>query len=529
VARLGIDYGTTNTVVVCSDRGRYPPVPHLTETAAGPVAREVFPSAAVYDRESGQLVFGADVERCLARPGAEDRYGVIESPKRLIRDYVEGMRLRTDIRPEGFDLRELLVEFAQALRQSVLRSGFFHEDEPLESVITWPANANGAQRHLTRRCFKEAGFQIVDALNEPSAAAIEFADRMARGSRLEARRLTMSVAIFDLGGGTFDASLVKISGGDFRVIDSAGVERLGGDDFDEVLARRFAQALRLGFDDLRPFQRSLLLLRARQVKEGISGGAMRTLTLAAEDIGLSGGVARVPLAAYFDDLSPLLEPALEKVQSLLTGERARESGITPKTLGAIYLVGGSSRLPLVMQRLAKRFPHARLIASDKPFGSTAMGAAIHSAEAVRMQDILSRSFGVLRLADGGRREYFAPIFKAGTPLPARGGESLRCGLRYSPRHNIGHLRYFECAGTDSAGRPAEGVRPWSDVLFPYDPAIPALQRLEPAMVREREDLAGQEVCETYTCDSDGVITVSIRRLSDEHRRTYEVFRGREQS
>ena len=72
------------------------------------------------------------------------------------------------------------------------------------------------------------------------------------------------------------------------------------------------------------------------------------------------------------------------------------------------------------------------------------------------------------------------------------------------------------------------MRPWSDVLFPYDPAIPVLQRLEPAMVRERQDLADREVCETYTCDSDGVITVSIRRLCDEHGRTYEVFRGREQ-
>jgi len=106
------------------------------------------------------------VERCLARPGAEERCAVIESPKRLIRDYAEGMRLRTDIRPEGFDPRELLAEFAQALRQSVVRSGLFPEGEPLEAVITWPANANGAQRYLTRRCFKEAGFQIVDALNE---------------------------------------------------------------------------------------------------------------------------------------------------------------------------------------------------------------------------------------------------------------------------------------------------------------------------------------------------------------------------
>ena len=83
---------------------------------------------------------------------------------------------------------------------------------------------------------------MLDALNEPSAAAIEFADRMNRGNRTLARRFTASVAIFDLGGGTFDASLVQIAEGDFRVVASGGIERLGGDDFDEILARRFARA-----------------------------------------------------------------------------------------------------------------------------------------------------------------------------------------------------------------------------------------------------------------------------------------------
>ena len=521
--RLGIDYGTTNTVVVCSDRGRYPVVPHMTETAIGPVAREVFPSAAVYDRNTGQLIFGADVERCLCRPGAEEQYALIESPKRLMRDYAEGLRFRRDIRPEGFDAMDLVGRFAGALRESVLRSGLFPEDEPLESVITWPTNANGAQRYVTRQCFKKAGFDVLNALNEPSAAAIEFADRMNRGNRILARRFTASVAIFDLGGGTFDAALVQIAGGDFRVVASVGVERLGGDDFDEILARRFAHAFGVAFDELPPFPRSLLLMRARQIKESISSGAGRWLTLAAEDAGLNGGIAQVPVSEYFTDLAVLLEPALEKLRGLIGGEEAREAGITAETLVGIYLVGGSSKLPLVPQMLARRFPGVRLIMSDKPFSSTAIGAAIHGAEAVRLQDILSRNFGVMRPADYGRREYFAPVFKAGLPLPLRGGAALRAQVRYSPRHNIGHLHYLECAGLDAAGRPSEGVRAWSELLFPYDPAIPVAQHLEPGMVRDREDLHDKWVCESYSCDSDGVITVSIQRLCDDQSRTYEIF------
>jgi molecular chaperone DnaK (HSP70) len=521
--RLGIDYGTTNTVVVCSDRGRYPVVPHLTETAIGPVVREVFPSAAVYDRKTSRLIFGADVERCLCRPGAEEQYALIESPKRMMRDYAQGVRFRKDIRREGFDAMALVGEFAQALRESVLRSGLFPENEPLEAVITWPTNANGAQRYVTRRCFRNAGFEVLDALNEPSAAAIEFADRMNRGNRTLARRFTASVAIFDLGGGTFDASLVQIAGGDFRVVASGGIERLGGDDFDELLARRFARAFGVAFDELEPFPRSLLLMRARQIKESISSGAGRWLTLAAEDAGLSGGIAQVPLSEYFTDLAALLEPALDKLRGLVSGEEARAAGITKETLVGIYLVGGSSKLPLVPQMIARRFPGVRLIVSDKPFSSTATGAAIHGAESVRLQDILSRNFGVMRPADYGQREYFAPVFKAGIPLPPRGGVALRSQVRYTPRHNIGHLRYLECAGMDAAGRPSEGVRAWSELLFPYDPAIPIQQRLEPDMVRDREDLMGTWVCETYSCDADGVITVSIQRLCDDQSRTYEIF------
>jgi len=152
-----------------------------------------------------------------------------------------------------------------------------------------------------------------------------------------------------------------------------------------------------------------------------------------------------------------------------------------------------------------------------------MGAAIHSAGAVTMHDILARHFGVLRLADDGHREVFAPIFEAGTRLPARGAEPLERQVEYSPRHNIGHLRYLECAAVDDRGTPALGVRAWSDVLFPYDPAIPVGERVTPADVRRRDDLAGTAVREIYACDGDGVISVRLSR-QDGQSRAFEIFR-----
>jgi hypothetical protein len=129
------------------------------------------------------------------------------------------------------------------------------------------------------------------------------------------------------------------------------------------------------------------------------------------------------------------------------------------------------------------------------------------------------------LADHGTREYFAPIFPAGVRLPARGAAPLEVTVEYSPRHNIGHLRYFECAGVDYSGQPAAGVRAWSDVLFPYDPGIPIERPLSPLDIGRRDDLAHQGVCETYSCDSDGVISVRLHRRSDGQTRAYEIFRN----
>jgi molecular chaperone DnaK (HSP70) len=284
MARLGIDFGTTNTVVVCSDRGRYPIVPHAVETAIGRVVRDIFPSLLAYDHERDKLLYGPDAERCLTVPGAERRHSVMRSIKRLLRDYAGAGRIGCDVRPDGFDTMQVLTGFAVALCESVRRSGLFDAAEPAEAVITWPANANGAHtradlqmhfteawRHVAERLGAHPAVVGFDALNEPSAAAIEFADRMVHGNRTAARRFAGTVAIFDFGGGTFDCSLVRIAGNQFTVIDTAGIEELGGDDLDRVLAQVFGKKLGLHVDELPrtpsgKIQKYVLRERARELR-----------------------------------------------------------------------------------------------------------------------------------------------------------------------------------------------------------------------------------------------------------------------
>ena len=524
MARLGVDFGTTNTVVVCSDRGRYPVVPHAVETAIGRVVNDVFPSVIAYEQDTGRFLSGWDAERVLAQPRAEERYGAIRSVKRLLRDYGGGGRFAHDLHTPGLDIAEVLRGFVEALRESVERSGLFEAAEPLETVLTWPANANGAQRYITRQCFKAAGFDVIGTLNEPTAAAIEFADRVVHGNRPAARKLSAAVAIFDFGGGTFDCSVVKIAGREFTVVDASGIEELGGDDLDAELAGLFAERMRVQLDGLSRLQRERLLRHARQQKESIASGSVRSLTLVPEDIGMSGRTCTVSVAAYYDRVRPLIGRAVEALERLVRGAAVHAANIDAERLDAIYLVGGSSKLPLIAEMIKACFPEVRLVMTDKPFTATAMGAAIHSSSKLTLNEILSRHFGVLRLADHGVREYFDPIFRAGTRLPPPGNEPLQRVVEYTPRHNIGHLRYFECAAVDPEGCPAAGARAWSDVFFPYDPAIATERNLAALEIASRDDLANERVRETYACDSDGVITVQVTRESDGASRSYEIFR-----
>jgi hypothetical protein len=142
---------------------------------------------------------------------------------------------------------------------------------------------------------------------------------------------------------------------------------------------------------------------------------------------------------------------------------------------------------------------------------------------VRYRDIFARHFGLLRLRDHGRAEVFDVVFPAGTPIPRRGEPPLERASWYHPHHNIGHLRYLECTAIGPNGLPDGNVRAWSDVLFPYDPAIP-LTKIPPAeAIAHTEQFAGMTVCEMYRCDSDGVITVELRRPATEEVRTHEIY------
>jgi len=526
MARLGIDFGTTNTVVTVHDRGMFSVVLHQAKTRAGTIVQELYPSAILIDQNSGQHYFGIEADRRFAQLGPASEYVFIPSLKRKLRDYAEGKATNAGGEPHALNppLTNLLTGFLRSLADSVRQSRRLPSDEPLETVITWPANANGAQRHVTRRCFREAGFKVIGTLNEPTASAIELADCLTAGKKTTIEADSSAIAVFDLGGGTFDASVVWVENQDFRVLASTGIETLGGDDFDHVLLQMFLDKLQLAPEAIGSLTRHALLYQARSQKETISTGAIKSLFFNPMDFGLDGRPLSIPVNAYYKNLKPLVAAALEKLREVIETASAKQPQIKDDPSLTIYLVGGSSKLPLVAEMVSEAFPKSRVVLTDKPFRSAAMGAAICAMDRVTYREVFARNFGIIRLRDHGQAETFDTIFPAGTPVPRTGEPLLEKAAWYHPRHNIGHMRYLECTTVGSDGMPAEGVRTWSDILFPYDPAYPLSAQLSPSDIAATDCFGQNAVCEVYRCDHDGVITVELRRPFEDDARCYEIYR-----
>ncbi len=528
MARLGVDFGTTNTVAAVHDRGVLSVVQHQADTAVGMVVQDVFPSAILIDRDSDERWFGLEAERRFNQMGTSGRHLFVPSLKRQLHDHADGETIGDGDGPQAYDVADLLTQFLSTLAASIRQT--LNESEPLETVISWPAHANGAQRHVTRRAFRDAGFEVLGSVCEPTAAAIELCDCLLAAQRGKTKVQSSAVAVFDLGGGTFDASVVWIDGHDYTVLASEGVGQLGGDDFDRVLLEMFLAELGLDPKDIGQLTRQALLRHARAQKETICTGSLKSLFLNPMDFGLDGTPVSVPVEAYCKRLRPMLKPAVATLKRVIEAGAAQEPALDPRKApparGAltIYLVGGSSKLPLVAQMVQRAFPRTKIVHSDKPFRSVAMGAAVCAAQRVTYRDVFARHFGLIRLAEHGQRETFDPIFPAGTPVPRKGEPGLEKVAWYRPMHNLGHLKYLECTTLGPDGMPAGDVRSWSDILFPYDPSCPLSAPRRDLDVVASEAFAGEPVCEVYRCDGDGVITVELKRPSRNDSRCYEIYR-----
>ena len=518
--RLGIDFGTTRVVVAAVDRGNYPVA--VFECADG-ASRDWFPSLMAV--RGTERRYGWDAWMAQQEPG----WTVVRSLKRILAQ--AGLETRVQVAEQTLPLRTILEELTRTLKRDLAQRSNLNlsSSEPLEIMLGVPANANSNQRFLTAEGFRLGGFQVLGMLNEPSAASIEFGHRQRIS---ESSRKTGCVLIYDLGGGTFDASLVEMDERTHTVLASEGIYSLGGDDFDEMLAELALDAagtLPAARDSLTQAQHFRLHEECRLQKEGLHPNSRRIILdlAAARD---EWGEITVPVSDYYERCRPLIAETLDTVADLLAAhglapDAAAGDSEATRRLEAVYVTGGGSELPLVARELRERYGR-KVRRSAHAHQATAIGLAIQAdAQAgYVLKDRFTRFFGVWREAAGGTSAVFDPLFPKGAALPGPWEPPLASDRSYSPVHNIGHFRYLECSRLGDGGWPTGDITVWDEIRFPFDPVLEACPDLAAVEVGHNQNAMGQTINESYSCSAGGSVAVTISNLTSGYSKRYQLAR-----
>jgi molecular chaperone DnaK len=502
--KLGIDFGTNRIVVAASDRGNFPLVSFDGPDGA---TFDWFPSLVAVRGDERRYGWDAWESQL------DNSWTVIRSIKRLLED--AGPRTLLDLGAQRIPLTSLLDGLAAAVLSSLRERSNLHiaPNESIQAVLGVPAHANSNQRFLTVEAFRAAGFEVLGVLNEPSAASIEFGHRQRQN-----KAMPETILVYDLGGGTFDVSLVTLHENVHHVVASDGISTIGGDDFDHILADLALDAANIhstARDAISAAQWFRLLDECRIKKEALNPNSRR-IVIDLENVNPAWGTVQIPVADFYEEARPLMEETIDVAEQLIESHQEGD-------FEALYITGGGSELPLVARVLREKFGR-RVRRSAYTRSATAIGLAIQAGqpETYRLSERLARFFGVWRESDSGSRVVFDPLFAKGINLPAPGDPPLEIRRAYSPVHNVGHFRFLECSHRAPDGSPSGEVMLWDQIWFPFDPALSDAGNIESLPVEHSASAESQRIEELYECDSAGSITVEISNLVSGHSRTFRL-------
>lgn len=347
---IGIDLGTTNSCVATVEGGK----PEVIVNSEG---ERTTPSVVAFTKAGERLVGGPAMRQAAVNP---DR--TIASVKREM-----GTNWRVNIDGKAFSPQEISAMVLRKLR----RDAEAHMGgEVKQAVITVPAYFNDTQRQATKDAGRIAGLDVLRIINEPTAAALAYG--LDNGD-------PQKVMVYDLGGGTFDVSIIEIGDGVIEVLATAGDNHLGGDDFDERIATMLFDGFQRqhGIDLHRdPSAKQRVMEAARQAKVELSSMAATRVNLPFLAQGPKG-----PLHLEQEITRAQFEDATRDLVARTEGPVAQalaDAGIAASELGSVLLVGGSTRMPAVVEKV-RQLTGKQPSNSINPDECVALGAAIQGA------------------------------------------------------------------------------------------------------------------------------------------------------
>lgn len=390
---LGIDLGTTNSLAALYQDGRVELIPNALGHLLTPSVVSV--------QDDGKILVGLAARESLST-----------RPQATATAFKRWMGTDREIRLGGkaFRAEELSALVLKSLKQD---AEAFIGQAVDEAVITVPAYFNDAQRRATRHAAELAGLKVGRLLNEPTAAGMAYG--------LQERNEHTVFLVFDLGGGTFDVSILEYFDGVVQVRASAGDTRLGGEDFVAVLENLFLQGCpELSQADRERLRASRALWRAaEQAKRDLSDSEATVMRYVDGERVLEQTITRQAFEAASQGLLDKLRRPIQRA--------LQDARLAPGELSEIILVGGATRMPMIRQAVARLFQRLPL-RTINPDETIAHGAAIQAALVARhaalddvvLTDVMPYSLGVVISTDFNGRvlgDQFSPIIERNTPVP----------------------------------------------------------------------------------------------------------------